>query len=42
MAGTDGREVPPSRDGEILPRGPELFTGYSDPALNAAAFRAGG
>lgn len=33
-----GRDVPPGRDGEILTRGPELFTGYSDAALNAAAF----
>jgi acyl-CoA synthetase (AMP-forming)/AMP-acid ligase II len=31
-AGTDGKQ-----QGEILTRGPELFTGYADPALNAAA-----
>src|SRR5262249_32666934 len=33
-----GRDVPGGREGEILTRGPELFTGYTDPALNAAAF----
>ena len=37
----DGRDVPAGRDGEIVSRGPELFTGYSDPALNAAAFLPG-
>jgi acyl-CoA synthetase (AMP-forming)/AMP-acid ligase II len=37
-----GRDVPDGRDGEILTRGPELFTGYTDPALNAAAFLPGG
>jgi acyl-CoA synthetase (AMP-forming)/AMP-acid ligase II len=36
-----GRDVPAGQDGEILTRGPELFTGYSDPALNAAAFLPG-
>ena len=34
----DGRDVPEGRDSGILTRGPELFIGYSDPALNAAAF----
>ena len=38
----DGRDVPDGQDGEILTRGPELFTGYTDPALNAAAFLPGG
>ena len=33
---------PTGRDGEILTRGPELFAGYTDPALNAAAFLPGG
>jgi cyclohexanecarboxylate-CoA ligase len=37
-----GRDVPDGQQGEILTRGPELFTGYTDPALNAAAFRPGG
>ena len=37
----DGRDVPTGRDGEILTRGPELFTGYADPALTAAAFAPG-
>jgi acyl-CoA synthetase (AMP-forming)/AMP-acid ligase II len=37
-----GRDVPDGQDGEILTRGPELFTGYTDPALNAATFLPGG
>ncbi|MGH3298537.1 MAG: AMP-binding protein [Trebonia sp.] len=37
-----GRDVPDGQQGEILTRGPELFTGYTDPALNAAAFLPGG
>jgi acyl-CoA synthetase len=32
------RDLPAGHDGEILIRGPELFVGYTDPALNAAAF----
>ena len=32
-----GRDVPEGGEGEILTRGPELFTGYTDPALNAAS-----
>ena len=36
------RDVPEGGEGEILTRGPELFTGYTDPALNAAAFLPGG
>jgi cyclohexanecarboxylate-CoA ligase len=42
LVDTDGRDVPTGQDGEILTRGPELFTGYTDPALNAAAFLPGG
>ena len=41
LVDADGRDVPPGRDGEILTRGPELFTGYTDPALNDAAFLPG-
>ncbi|HEX9041924.1 MAG TPA: AMP-binding protein [Trebonia sp.] len=37
-----GRDVPDGGAGEILTRGPELFTGYTDPALNAAALLPGG
>jgi len=37
-----GRDVPDGQPGEILTRGPELFTGYTDQALNAAAFLPGG
>jgi acyl-CoA synthetase (AMP-forming)/AMP-acid ligase II len=49
MAGTelrfvddDGADVPPGCEGEIVTRGPELFIGYFDPALDAAAFLPGG
>jgi cyclohexanecarboxylate-CoA ligase len=42
LVDADGRDVPTGRDGEILTRGPELFMGYTDPALNAAAFLPGG
>jgi acyl-CoA synthetase (AMP-forming)/AMP-acid ligase II len=38
----DGQDVPPGCDGEICTRGPELFLGYLDPALNEAAFLPGG
>jgi len=37
-----GRDVRDGQDGEILTRGPELFSGYTNPALNAAAFLPGG
>jgi acyl-CoA synthetase (AMP-forming)/AMP-acid ligase II len=33
-----GDDVPAGQDGEILTRGPELFTGYTDPALTASSF----
>jgi cyclohexanecarboxylate-CoA ligase len=42
LVDADGRDVPDGQDGEILTRGPELFLGYTDPALNAAAFLPGG
>jgi cyclohexanecarboxylate-CoA ligase len=42
LVGADGRDVPAGQPGEILTRGPELFTGYADAALNAAAFLPGG
>ncbi len=42
LVDADGRDVPDGQDGEILTRGPELFTGYTDPALNGAAFLPGG
>ena len=42
LADAAGRDVPDGAQGEILTRGPELFTGYTDPALNAAAFVTGG
>lgn len=34
----DGNDVPRGTPGEILSRGPDLCLGYTDPALNAAAF----
>ncbi|TDC72007.1 acyl-CoA synthetase [Actinomadura sp. GC306] len=34
----DGRDVPAGKEGEIWSRGPEVFAGYRDPALNAEAF----
>ena len=42
LVDADCRDVPTGRDGEILTRGPELFMGYTDPALNGAAFLPGG
>lgn len=38
----DGIEVAPGGEGEICTRGPELFIGYLDRALNATAFLPGG
>ncbi|TDC91589.1 AMP-binding protein [Actinomadura sp. 7K507] len=34
----DGRDLPVGEEGEIWSRGPEVFAGYRDPALNAQAF----
>lgn len=42
LADAGGRDVPAGQEGEILTRGPELFTGYTDPTLNVAAFLPGG
>lgn len=36
------RDLPPGSDGEVLTRGPELFAGYTDPALDAQATTADG
>ena len=33
-----GNDAATGRDGEVLVRGPELFVGYTDAALNASAF----
>ena len=41
LVDADGRDVPDEQPGEILTRGPELFTGYTDQALNEAAFLPG-
>jgi acyl-CoA synthetase len=38
----DGKAVGVGEPGEILSRGPELFIGYSDPALTAKAFEPDG
>lgn len=38
----DGIDVDAGKDGEICTRGPELFMGYFDATLNAAAFLPGG
>ncbi len=38
----DGNDVPEGFEGELATRGPELFTGYFDASLNAAAFLPGG
>jgi acyl-CoA synthetase (AMP-forming)/AMP-acid ligase II len=43
LAGTEGRPNPPTAqirivDGEVRVRAPQLFLGYVDPALDAAAF----
>jgi cyclohexanecarboxylate-CoA ligase len=41
LVGPDGRDVPAGAAGEIASRGPELFTGYTDAALDAQAFLPG-
>jgi len=38
----DGRDLEPGEEGEIWTIGPDQFVGYTDPALNAAAFAPGG
>ena len=38
----DGSDMGSGLDGEIATRGPDLFLGYSDPALNDATFLPGG
>jgi cyclohexanecarboxylate-CoA ligase len=37
----DGADVPAGCEGELITRGPELFVGYRDAALNAEAFLPG-
>jgi acyl-CoA synthetase (AMP-forming)/AMP-acid ligase II len=36
------RNLPPGEEGEVLSRGPELFVGYRDPALDDGVFLPGG
>jgi cyclohexanecarboxylate-CoA ligase len=38
----DGREATAGKEGELRVRGPQLFRGYLDPALNESAFDADG
>jgi acyl-CoA synthetase (AMP-forming)/AMP-acid ligase II len=42
ITGDDGQPLALGQDGEILVRGPELFIGYTDAALDAEAFAPGG
>jgi acyl-CoA synthetase len=42
LVGDDGDSVAPGTPGEILSRGPDLFIGYTDPALTASAVDAAG
>jgi acyl-CoA synthetase len=42
LVGDDGRPVGVGRPGEVHSRGPELFAGYTDPALTADAIDAAG
>ena len=37
----DGRDLPVGREGEVTTRGPELFLGYTDPALTAESILPG-
>ena len=37
MVDPTGRDLPPGTPGEVLSRGPDLFAGYADPSLTAAA-----
>lgn len=37
-----GQDLPTGAEGEVAVRGAERFTGYTDPALNAASFLIGG
>jgi cyclohexanecarboxylate-CoA ligase len=41
LIGADGHDVPELTEGEVVSRGPELFTGYTDATLNRAAFLPG-
>ena len=41
LVDADGHDVPPGEVGEIATTGPELFLGYTDPGLDAAAFLPG-
>ena len=38
----DGRDLPLGSEGEVTTRGPELFLGYTDPALTAESILPGG
>lgn len=38
LVDSEGHDVEPGEPGEILARGPELFAGYTDPALTVTAF----
>jgi acyl-CoA synthetase (AMP-forming)/AMP-acid ligase II len=38
----DGNNLPAGEDGEIVTRGPDMFTGYADPAMTATAILPGG
>jgi len=42
ILGPDGGDLPAGQDGEILCRGPEMFVGYRDPALNEDVLLDGG
>ena len=38
IVSADGADHPPGEAGEIVTRGPDLFAGYTDPALTASVF----